>query len=621
MEIFKYERIIIFPIILKIVSNKKSFMNLTKVNLLFFLIFTFYSCQKKGDTSDPKQGEWINSLLKDYWRDQAAFDVFGSTSRGETKFNAVLNNDISQAYLAKKDSFRIGYYRELLKINREALNENDQISYDILKKEFEQQDEAKKFKFELVPIHQFWGTHLTFLQFGSGESDQPFKTVKDYENFLGRINGFTVWADTAVANMRKGMALGYVLPKSLVKKVIPQMYEHSQPDPTKSLFYGPIKKFPSSFTATEKASLTASYTKAIADKIIPTFKKLGDFFQNEYLPKARLNSGIDGIPDGKEQYKYWVKLWTTTDMTPEQIHELGLKEVARIRGEMEKIKTQVGYKGDLKSFFKYIAEDPKFCIFKTPEDVLNGFRNIEKAIDPKLKTLFNNVPKSKFEIRQTEKFREATASAEYMQGTVDGSRPGIFYTPIIDAKKFFYPGMESLFLHEAISGHHYQGSLQMENTNLPDFRKYYWNGAYGEGWALYCESLGQELGIFKDPYMYFGALGDEIHRAIRLVVDTGIHSKGWSRENAIQYSLDNEPTSLQAAEAEIERYMAIPGQALSYKVGQLKIRELRTKYEKQLGAKFNIAKFHDKLLSYGTLPLDILEKVMDNWSEEIRSDK
>ncbi len=586
--------------------------------LIIFSISTliiFTSCQRQSETSDPEQAKKLSTLLADLWREQQPYDAFGATSRGETKFNHIFNNDISAPFLAKIDSFNLAYYTELLKINRAALGENDQISYDILKSQFEDENESKKFNFEQVPIQQFWGTHLTFMQFGSGESDQPFKTVDDYRAFLGRINSFPFWADTAIANMRKGIKTGNILPKSLVLKVIPQMHEQVVADPAKSLFYGPINKMPASFEADRKQKIKEVYEKAISEKIIPTFRKLHDFFKNEYLPKARLTSGIGAIPNGAEQYKYWVKNWTTTDMTPDQIHELGLAEVARIRAEMEKIKTQTGYKGDLKSFFKYVTEDPKFCIFKTPEDVLNGFRAIEKAIDPSLKKLFNNVPKSKFEVRRTEAFREATASAEYMQGTIDGSRPGIFYTPIIDAKTFFYPGMESLFLHEAIPGHHYQSSLQMENTALPEFRKYYWNGAYGEGWALYCESLGKELGIYKDPYMYFGALGDEMHRAIRLVVDTGIHAKGWSREKAIQYSLDNEPTSLQAAEAEIERYMAIPGQALSYKVGQLKIRELRTKYEKQLGQKFDVAKFHDKILSFGNLPLNILEKVMDNWAK------
>jgi uncharacterized protein (DUF885 family) len=586
-----------------------------KYILVIVFIIVINSCQNSSKVGNNEPDKRLAEIFKSYWENIGAFDSFGSTSRGETKYNGVLNNDISQAFIQKEDSFRTTYYTELVKVNRGSLNENDRISYDILKQSFEMSDEAKKFKFELIPFHQFWGVPLSFMQLGSGESDQPFKTVKDYENFLGRINDFTIWADTSIANMRAGIKQGYVLPRSLVVKMIPQMNNHVISDPTKSLFYGPINKIPANFTAAEKAKFAAEYTAAIKSKIIPTFKKLGDFFQKEYLPKARLSSGIDAIPNGTEQYKYWVKYWTTTNMTPDEIHELGLKEVARIRGEMEKIKTEVGYKGDLKSFFKYVAEDSKFKIFKTPEDVLNGFRNINKTIEPQLKKLFNNVPKSKFEIRQTEKFREATASAEYMQGTVDGSRPGIFYTPILDAKNFVYPGMESLFLHEAIPGHHYQGSLQMENKSLPDFRKYYWNGAYGEGWALYCESLGKELGLYTNPYHYFGALGDEIHRAIRLVVDTGIHSKGWSREKAIQYSIDNEPTSLQTATAEVERYMAIPGQALSYKIGAIKIRALRSKYEKQLGAKFDVAKFHDKLLSFGNLPLDILENVMDEWAD------
>ncbi len=590
---------------------------MTKIKHLFTAGFfiLILSCQKSSlkDTAEPNKR--LAEIVDSYWKAHDEFDSFGSTSRGETKFNHVLNNDITQAFIAKEDSFRTTYYTELVKINRGSLNENDRISFDILKQKFEMADEAKKFHFELTPIQQFWGTALTFMQYGSGQSDQPFKTVKDYENFLGRINDFTIWADTAVANMRKGMVQGYVLPKSLVVKVIPQMTTHLVSDPTKSLFYGPIDKIPSSFSAAEKAKISADYTQAINTKLVPTFKKLANFFQKEYLPKARLTSGIDAVPNGAEQYKYWVKYWTTTNMTPEEIHELGLKEVARIRGEMEKIKTEVGFKGEMKAFFKYVTEDAKFKTFKTPEDVLNGFHKIHVTMEPQLKKMFNNVPKSKFEIRQTEKFREASASAEYNQGTADGSRPGIFYVPILDAKSFVYPGMESLFLHEAIPGHHYQSSLQIENAALPEFRKYYWNGAYGEGWALYCESLGKELGVYTDPYQYFGALGDEIHRAIRLVVDTGIHTKGWSREKAIQYSLDNEPTSLQAATAEIERYMAIPGQALGYKIGAIKIRELREKYAKQLGSKFDVAKFHDKLLAFGNLPLDIMEKVMDDWAE------
>jgi uncharacterized protein (DUF885 family) len=282
---------------------------------------------------------------------------------------------------------------------------------------------------------------------------------------------------------------------------------------------------------------------------------------------------------------------------------------------MERIKNGVGFKGDLKSFFEHMRTDPKFKPFKTPVEVLNTFHNIHKTMEPNLKKMFGRTPGIPFEIRQTEAFRAASASAEYNPGTPDGKRPGIFYVPILDATKFnITSGMESLFLHEAIPGHHYQISLQMENKSLPKFRQFAWYGAYGEGWALYCESLGKELGLYTDPYQYMGALGDEIHRAIRLVVDVGMHLKGMTREEAIKYMMENEAIDEQGATAEIERYMAIPGQALSYKIGALKIRELRDKYTKQLGDKFKISDFHDEFLRDGVMPLEIVERKMDAWA-------
>jgi uncharacterized protein (DUF885 family) len=314
---------------------------------------------------------------------------------------------------------------------------------------------------------------------------------------------------------------------------------------------------------------------------------------------------------------YLVKTWTTTNKTPEEIYQTGLAEVARIRGEMEKVKSQVGFTGTLDEFFVHLKTDQKFYPYTQASEVLDDFRKIQAKIEPHLEKMFTNTPETGFEIRQTEQFREASASAEYNPGSVDGSRPGIFYVPIPDARQFnITSGMESLFLHEAIPGHHYQVSLQQENTSLHKFQRFGWYGAYGEGWALYCESLGNELGLYTDPYQYMGALGDEIHRAIRLVVDVGLHTKGMTREQAIKYMMDNEPISEQGATAEIERYMAIPGQALSYKIGALKIRELRKKYEKQLGSDFSLSAFHDEFLKDGAMPLDVLERKMDAWAEK-----
>jgi uncharacterized protein (DUF885 family) len=403
----------------------------------------------------------------------------------------------------------------------------------------------------------------------------------------------------------------------LVLKMIPQMEAMTMGDTSKNIFYGPVKKFPATFPDSLKTKMWQKYAAAINTYIIPSYKKLGSFLKNEYLAAARVSTGFNALPNGEKTYKYLIRYWTTTDKTPDEIYNTGIAEVKRIKDEMEKVKNEAGFEGDLPSFFEYMKTDKKFMPYKTAEDVLNAFRNIQKRIEPNLKKMFGRTPKTPFEIRQTEAFRAASGSAEYNQGSADGTRPGIFYVPILDATHFnITSGMESLFLHEAIPGHHYQISLQQENESLPKFRRFAWYGAMGEGWALYCESLGKELGLYTDPYQHMGALGDEIHRAIRLVVDVGMHLKEMTREEAIKYMMENEAITEQGATAEIERYMAIPGQALSYKIGALKIRELRAKYTKQLGNKFNLSDFHDELLKDGVMPLDVMESKMDAWAKQ-----
>ncbi|MCY1513358.1 hypothetical protein D9M68_478510 [compost metagenome] len=349
---------------------------------------------------------------------------------------------------------------------------------------------------------------------------------------------------------------------------------------------------------------------------MPAYKRLGDFLQNEYLPKTRATSGLSDVKGGKEWYEYLVRQQTTTNKTPEEVYQTGLKEVARIGAQMDSIKSLVGFKGDRKAFFEYMKTDKKFMPYKTPGEVLAAFEDIHQRMIPNLKKMFDHAPKTPFEIKQTEAFRAASASAEYNPGSADGKRPGRFYVPILDATKFnTTSGMESLFLHEAIPGHHYQISLTQENTTLPKFRRFGGHNAYVEGWALYCESLGKELGLYQDPYQHMGALGDEMHRAIRLVVDVAIHTKNMTREEAIKYMMDNEAIGKDAATAEIERYMGIPAQALGYKIGAIKIRELRTKYEKELGSKFKVAAFHTAVLKDGSLPLGVFEVKMDKWAE------
>ena len=587
-----------------------------RILLIPLFIAAVFGCNtKKSEQSTSAPNASFASILDDYYEQRLKLFPIEATVQGDTRYNDLLPNDISADFLAQTKSFYTATLDKLKPIDRETLSDEDKISYDILKRELEIQLEQYPFHQEVIPFNQFTGLPLTFGQLGSGEGAQPFKTVKDYDDWLKRVSAFAVWGDTAVASFRTGMATGNVLPKSLVVKMIPQMMDLVVTDPTKSLFYGPVQKMPATFSDADKTRLTAAYNKAIMEQIVPTYQKLGTFLKNEYLPKARTTSGIDVLPKGPELYNYLVRVYTTTNDTPDDIYQVGLREVSRIKSEMEKVKKQVGFTGDLDAFFAYLKTDRKFYPYKTPKEVLAAFNTILARIEPNLKKEFTNTPKSKFEIRQTEKFREASASAEYNQASADGSRPGIFYVPIPDATQFnTTSGMESLFLHEAIPGHHYQVSLQQENTSLPKLRRFAWYSAYGEGWALYCESLGKELGLYTDPYQYMGALGDEMHRAIRLVVDVGLHTKNMTREQAIKYMMDNEPIAEQGATAEIERYMAIPGQALSYKIGALKIRALRAKYEQQLGSKFSLAAFHDEFLKDGCMPLDVLERKMDAWA-------
>lgn len=586
--------------------------------------------QKSADTATAVP-QRLASLLDAYWEKNSRLFPLEATTQGDNRYNDQLPNDGTRAFRDSLQQFYQGYLGQLATLDREQLSANDKISYDIFQYDLQTKLDGLKLNTWMMPFQQFWGLPITMGQYGSGEGMQPFKTAQDYDNWLGRVTGFSVWADTAISNFRQGMQAGVVLPRALVVKMIPQLRGMVVADPTKSLFYGPVTRFPADMTAADRQRITAAYQQAIRTELVPAYRKLGDFLEQEYLPKARLSTGISAIPGGKELYAYDVKYWTTTDKTPEEIYQTGLAEVARIRGEMEAVKTQVGFKGSLKAFFDYMKTDKKFMPYQTPPQVLAAFNAIHKRMEPNLKKMFGRTPKTPFEIRQTEAFRAASASAEYNQGSPDGSRPGIFYVPILDAKTFnTTSGMESLFLHEAIPGHHYQISLQQENDSLPKFRRFAWYGAMGEGWALYCESLGKELGLYTDPYQYMGALGDEMHRAVRLVVDVAMHTKGMTREEAIRYMMDNEAISEQGATAEIERYMAIPGQALSYKIGALKIRELREKDRKELGptqnklreqyprqhtGHFRLADFHDELLKDGVMPLSVLEQKMDAWAQ------
>jgi uncharacterized protein (DUF885 family) len=569
-------------------------------------------CATREMSSVPHESAF-SKFTDRYYEDYLQLEPLEATQIGDDRYNDQLHIDISEGHRERLRAFYQRYRDSLAHFDRSSLTLQQQISYDILERETDLRLELLRFPDHLMPVQQFWGMTLTMPMLGSGQGFQPFKTVKDYSDFLKRIDAFSVWVDTAIVNMQKGLALGYTYPKILMEKVLPQAKNMIVTDVTKSIFYQPIASLPDSIGEADKTRLTEAYSTAIREKIVPAYTRLHDFLRDEYIPRTRSSAGIDAIPNGGEYYRMMIKLYTTTELSADSIFRLGESEVARIRQEMERVKEQMNFEGDLNAFFDFVNEDQQFMPFKTDEEVIEAFRQIGRRIQPKLDVLFNMKPKTAFEVRQTEEFREMSAAAQYNPGTPDGTRPGIFYVPIINPEEFNVAGMETLFLHEAIPGHHYQVSLQQENEELPRFRRTLYYSAYGEGWALYTESLGRELGLYTEPIQYFGHLGDEMHRAIRLVVDVGLHTRGWTREQAIQYMRDNEAISEQSAVAEIERYMVIPGQALSYKIGQLKIRELRQRAEEDLGVKFNIGLFHDEVLRYGNLPLNLLEQRITEW--------
>ena len=582
-------------------------------NLILFclLFFCFLSCDQKS--SNIENNLELNTILENYYQDGLNLNPINATNEGDLRYNDKFPELITDNYKKRQAEYYNKYLNKVSKFDTNDLSDVDKMSKSILEWECKINLESLSYNTQYTPIDQMWSIHLIVGQLASAEGAQPFKTVSDYNNWLVRLEGYIKWLEDAETKMREGMKNGYVLPKSLISKVIPQIKAITNSDLKNNLFYSPINKFPSDFDQETKSKIDEIYSLKIKEKLIPAHEKLYQFLKNEYLKEGRLSSGIDDVPSGKKLYKHLIKVFTTTDMTADEIHNLGLLEVARISDEMIEIKNKVGFKGSLKEFFNYVRENDTLMPFQTAEDVLKNFNSIHDRMKPQIEKMFDLKPKTKFEVRRTEEFREKSASAEYSPGSLDGSRPGIFYTPIPDATRYNTYSDESLFLHEAIPGHHYQISLTQENELLPMFRKTLWYSGYGEGWALYCESLGKELGLYDDPYQYFGMLGAEMHRAIRLVVDTGIHSKGWTREKAIQYSLDNEAESEAGIISEIERYMAMPAQALSYKIGQLKIKELRSLAQQKLGDNFNISEFHNKVLESGCVPLALLENKINNW--------
>ena len=552
-------------------------------------------------------------LFTDYWEESLALNPLNATYVGDARYNDLLPNFLGADERAKQLAFANKWQARLAAIDVAPLAEQNRISVQILLGELNQAIEGERFPAHLQPINQFYSLPNQFAQLGSGTSAQPFKTVADYDHWAKRATLIPPLFAQAIANMREGVKAGVVQPRVLMDKVLPQLDALILDDPTKTLFYKPIAKLPAEFSAEDKARLTTQYTALIRDTLMPSYKTLRSYLKDEYLPKTRSTVGLGALPDGAAWYAYKVRGTTTTTLTPTEIHQIGLDEVARIHGAMRKIIAELKFKGDLQAFFKFLDSDKRFE-FKDEAALLGFYESLRKKVDPGAAKLFSLQPKATFEIRAVETFRNKSASGgSYQQPSEDGTRPGVFYVNTYDLPTRKIWDAEDLYLHEAVPGHHFQIALQQELTDLPKFRRFGGETSYIEGWGLYAESLGKELGVYQDPYDYFGYLQNELWRAIRLVVDTGLHDKGWTRQQVIDYMLTNSAQSETQAISEAERYMAIPAQALAYKIGELRIKALRLRAENALGAKFDIRAFHAEVLKDGAVPLDVLEAKIDRW--------
>ena len=502
-------------------------------------------------------------------------------------------------------------------IPRAQLSASDQIAYDVF--EYQTKDALRGLQPDLLPLSEalpmnhFYGLHTEYPTIASGQGGAPYNNVADYENSLKRNRDFATNVDEAIRQWRKGLTEGVVDTKLTTRNMIEQLDAQLKLKPEDSPYWGPIKAFPKSIGPADRTRLTNEFRQSIGGTIYPALTRMRAFLQDEYLPKAREGVGLMYMKGGNALYRYDVEATTTTDMTPDQIHQLGLSEVARITNGFEKVRNEVGFKGDLHAFFDFMRTSPQFQP-KSREQITQDYYELKKKVDAQVPRFFSKVPKTPLAIRPYPEYREKfEAGGSYDSGTPDGKRPGTFYFNAYDLPSRSTWEETTLFLHEGEPGHHFQISLAQEDPGLPNFMRFGGNTAYVEGWALYAETLGYDMGFYKDPYARFGTLNDEMLRAMRLVVDTGIHSKGWTRDQSIEYMLSHSGMGRTDATAEVERYIAIPSQATAYKIGALTIQRLRKKAQDALGPKFDIREFHEQVLGSGALPMNILEAKIDRW--------
>ena len=565
----------------------------------------------------------LDKLYLAYFNEYLSFHPEKATKFGYSQYNDQWADNLSEKYLAAKKAFFQRYLDTLALVDLPSLSASEIEEMDIFHYVLSTGLEGLNLGIQPGtiyihhPLHQYHrGTQHEFIKLAKGTGSQPFNTAEDYDDFLKRLNGFSLWLTSARERMEEAIDQNQTLPKKIVMKMLPQFDNWITTQANRNPFYFSLKIIPSEIPTEDSLRITTEYIEFIESKLIPQFEELKSFIEHDYLPHSNENDGLASLPDGTNLYAFLVKYWTTTDLSPEEVYQLGMNEVGRISKEMDSIRDVVGFEGDLKAFFNHLNTDKQFFPFESVEAVINRHEQTASIVRSNIDQYFGIKPNAGFEIRAIDPTLASASGPHYDPPSLDGTRAGIFYDAIPDPKKYNSVEMESLFLHEAIPGHHFQVTLNQELEGIPAYRKVGAFGAFHEGWGLYSENLGKELGIYTDPYQYFGKLNNEMLRAIRLVVDVGLHAKGWSREQAVAYMRDHMPISEARAIIAIERYMVRPGQALSYKIGELKLKELRDRCRKSLGSQFVIRDFHDLVLKSGNMPLSILERKVSNWIKD-----
>jgi uncharacterized protein (DUF885 family) len=599
----------------------KRFFRLISVLIVLHITCAFIQSVALANKSRPlpqqqsvaQRAKQLHELLSEQWEYTLRTSPEFASILGDKRYNDKLS-DLSQAAIESDLHQARVFLQKFEAIDTTGFPEQEQLNRDLMVRNLHQQLDNAKFKDWEMPVSQFGGIHIDAPQLVSSLS---FSTVKDYEDYIARLKQIPRVFDETTIQMRKGMKDGLMPPRILLVQVAEQTEGIAKQKPEETPFAQPTTNFPKEFSEADRVRLRAGIIAAIRDHVLPTYTTFGKFVREEYAPRGRTDIGVWALPQGGERYAFAVKRQTTTNMQPEEIHQLGLREVARIEAEQTAIAKDLGF-SDLRSFKESLKKNPEVHA-KSRQQILDEYRTYTDQMWKRLPEMFGRLPKAKLEILPVEAFREKQASTSYNQGTPDGSRPGHVFVNTYDYENQLTINNEDTAYHEGVPGHHMQISIAQELPELPPFRQQAGYTAYVEGWALYCELLGKEMGFYQNPYSNYGRLDDEMWRAIRLVVDTGIHYKKWTREQVVQYMRDHSSQNEAYFQSEADRYIAWPAQALAYKIGQLTILRLREKARAELGGKFDIRAFHDEVLGAGALPLDVLEQRITGWTARVKA--